>query len=404
LANILAYSYPSSLRARRHWLMLRDMELGELQREWDRFGREDPLWAILTAPGKKHGGWNPQDFFYSGQVEIARVMEKLHTILDGAHQISGRALDFGCGVGRATQALCGYFDRVEGVDISEAMIDQANRYNRFGDRCVYHVNHAADLGMFGDAAFDFVYTAHVLQHMQPIFARAYVGEFFRIVRPGGLVLFQIPTERIRGASEPLPPSAFRAAIEIADRIRRFKPGESQLLTIQVTNLSEVTWPAVGSADGWFQVSVGNHWGCRGQTVTIDDGRTSLPHDVTPGQTIACELKVTAPSTPGKYQLEIDLVQEGFAWFAEKGSRSVSVNVHVGSGMAHRLLGRGQDSALPPTDATQSEPVMEMYGTPEPTVRAWISTARGHFVESFDSDEISREPSRDWRREFFIASR
>jgi SAM-dependent methyltransferase len=384
--------------------MLRDVELGELQRQWDRFGREDPLWAILTAPGKRHGGWNPRDFFHSGEVEIARVMEKLQTTLKGINRVSGRALDFGCGVGRATQALCEYFDRVEGVDISAAMIKQADHYNRFGDRCIYHVNPAADLRMFGDAAFDFVYTAHVLQHMQPKYARAYVGEFFRIVRPGGLVVFQITTERIQGANGPLPPSAFRAAIELANQIRRFKPGESRPLTIQVTNLSDVTWPATGSSDGWFQVTVGNHWGCRGQTVSTDDGRAGLPHDVAPGQTVACELTVTAPSTPGKYQLEIDLVQEGVTWFADKGSRSASVRLHVGPAMVQRLLGRAREPGLPRTDITQNEPVMEMYGTPEHAVRAWISTARGHFVDSFDSEDISREPSRDWRRMFFVASR
>jgi 2-polyprenyl-3-methyl-5-hydroxy-6-metoxy-1,4-benzoquinol methylase len=38
---------------------------------------------------------------------------------------NGRALDFGCGLGRLTRALASYYDEAWGVDISTEMIDQA---------------------------------------------------------------------------------------------------------------------------------------------------------------------------------------------------------------------------------------------------------------------------------------
>ncbi len=58
----------------------------------------------------------------------------------GDRQISfpkRRALDFGCGVGRLTQALARHFNIVDGVDIAPSMIELANQFNRSGGRCRY---------------------------------------------------------------------------------------------------------------------------------------------------------------------------------------------------------------------------------------------------------------------------
>ena len=40
-----------------------------LQRSWERFGRVDPLWAIVTWPGKKGNKWDPEEFFQTGEAE-----------------------------------------------------------------------------------------------------------------------------------------------------------------------------------------------------------------------------------------------------------------------------------------------------------------------------------------------
>lgn len=42
------------------------MELAELQKHWHTYGKEDPLWAILTVPEFKGGKWDPDDFFQRG--------------------------------------------------------------------------------------------------------------------------------------------------------------------------------------------------------------------------------------------------------------------------------------------------------------------------------------------------
>jgi ubiquinone/menaquinone biosynthesis C-methylase UbiE len=104
-----------------------------------------------------------------------------------------RALDFGCGAGRLTQAMADTFEEVHGVDIAAPMIEQARRYNRHGERCSYYLNEAADLKRFEDGLFDLVYTNITLQHIEPHYTKDYLKEFLRVLSPQGLLVFQLPS-------------------------------------------------------------------------------------------------------------------------------------------------------------------------------------------------------------------
>lgn len=171
------------------------MDLNQLQREWQRFGEADPLWAILTHADRKDGGWDEAEFFETGRREVAAVLAELQQL--GVHPRSGRALDFGCGVGRLTQALAEHFDEVTGVDIAPAMVERARAMNRHGHRCAYNLNQRADLSVFPDASFDFIYSNITLQHMEPQYSKKYIREFIRVLAPGGTVVFQIPHRATR---------------------------------------------------------------------------------------------------------------------------------------------------------------------------------------------------------------
>jgi SAM-dependent methyltransferase len=173
------------------------MKLRSQQRLWNRLARDDPFWAILANPDKQNGGWEPEEFFATGRDEITAVMRDIEGL--GYPAARRRALDFGCGAGRATQALAAWFDHVTGVDISPAMLDVARAHNRAGARCDYVLNADDDLRGFDDASFDFIYSRIVLQHLPPRHARRYIREFLRILRPSGLLLFQLPSRR-RGSS------------------------------------------------------------------------------------------------------------------------------------------------------------------------------------------------------------
>lgn len=110
---------------------------------------------------------------------------------------SRSALDFGCGIGRLTQALAEGFERVVGVDIAPAMIEKAREANRFKEKCEYVVNSRDDLRMFGNGSFDFVISRIVLQHLPNALAESYLREFVRVLGAGGILVVQIPARRIR---------------------------------------------------------------------------------------------------------------------------------------------------------------------------------------------------------------
>ena len=103
------------------------------------------------------------------------------------------ALDFGCGYGRLTRALAERLGSAVGVDISEQMVAGATQLNA-GTTAEFVVNAGGDLAQFDDASFELIYSRIVLQHVptrREILA--YVAEFVRVLRPGGVAVFQIPS-------------------------------------------------------------------------------------------------------------------------------------------------------------------------------------------------------------------
>lgn len=166
------------------------MDIQELQKNWDTFGKTDPLWAVLSYSGKIGNKWEPEEFFATGAQDVATAFQQVETA--GLTIKRGRALDFGCAVGRLTQALASRFESVVGVDIAPSMIELARQFNKYGERCEYVVNEADDLLRFPDASFDFILTLITLQHMEPRYAKNYLAEFLRLLSAEGILLFQLP--------------------------------------------------------------------------------------------------------------------------------------------------------------------------------------------------------------------
>lgn len=165
------------------------MNLTDLQKNWDGFGKDDPLWAVLTNPDKINNQWEEADFFENGQRHFQDVLSKLNF----QDKIGGqRALDFGCGPGRMTQAICPHYKEVVGVDISKSMIEKAIELNRYGTACKYYVNTKDDLQQFEANSFDFIFSTITLQHIQPIYALNYIQEFCRLIKPKKYILFSVP--------------------------------------------------------------------------------------------------------------------------------------------------------------------------------------------------------------------
>jgi ubiquinone/menaquinone biosynthesis C-methylase UbiE len=168
------------------------MQIDRQAQDWNELAQLDPHWAILTSPGKRFGRWDSEEFFATGTAEADAFMRRAEQL--GLPRERARALDFGCGLGRMTRALAAHFDEVVGVDISEEMVRGAREANGDLDGASFVVNHADDLSRFPDASFDLVYSVIVLQHVPDRTAiESYVREFCRVLRPGGLAVFTLPS-------------------------------------------------------------------------------------------------------------------------------------------------------------------------------------------------------------------
>jgi 2-polyprenyl-3-methyl-5-hydroxy-6-metoxy-1,4-benzoquinol methylase len=168
----------------------RRVELDRLSSHWNSLADEDAMWAVLSHREKKGGKWKRDEFLASGVTEISNALGHLRTLnIDVAR---GSALDFGCGVGRLSEALADHFDHVTGIDIAPKMIEEALRYSTHTDKCSYVHNTHPDLRIFPSGSFDFVYSNIVLQHMHPKYSSEYIREFVRVLVKGGIALFQIP--------------------------------------------------------------------------------------------------------------------------------------------------------------------------------------------------------------------
>lgn len=163
------------------------MSLDHTRRVFEALGRDDPLYAVLTRDGMEGGRWDPDEFFALGRARVQEALDRLDAL--GIRPRRGQALDFGCGVGRLTEALADHFQQVVGVDISAPMIEAARRYSR-NSGVEYVVNTAGDLARFATGRFDFVFSAKTLQHIPPEHQRTYVREFVRLLTPGGVAMFQ----------------------------------------------------------------------------------------------------------------------------------------------------------------------------------------------------------------------
>ncbi len=97
-------------------------------RDWERFGSEDPYYSILNTEAYRSdrlGAAELQEIFQSGENSIDTFLgfaERRFGVLSRC-----RALEFGCGVGRLLLPLAHNFDAVVGVDVSPSVLREAKR-------------------------------------------------------------------------------------------------------------------------------------------------------------------------------------------------------------------------------------------------------------------------------------
>ncbi len=135
---------------------------------------------------------------------------------------------------------------------------------------------------------------------------------------------------ITSAHEALDDDGFRAQLSVAEFPTSMKRGETATIRVVIKNLSNYVWPSRGDEDSRYLINVANTWltADRESLVNNMDGRASLPVDLWPEESIQVLLEITAPQRTGEFLLEVDLVQEGVAFFKDKGSSTWRTRIRV----------------------------------------------------------------------------
>jgi SAM-dependent methyltransferase len=100
------------------------------------------------------------------------------------------------------------------------------------------------------------------------------------------------------------------------------------VTVEVT-VRNLSWRAWTSERTDRPILISHHWLDPSRRVVDYDGlRTPLPRPLAPGEACTAAVRVRTPPQPGRYLLEIDLVEEGVSWFSAAGVSPLRVTVRV----------------------------------------------------------------------------
>lgn len=346
--------------------------LKDIQRSWDAYGKEDPMWAILVDPQKANNRWDETEFFRTGEKVAQEVMGWSERL--GLPSDRKVFLDFGCGIGRLTQAFAHYFDKCIGVDIAPSMIERAKKCNKHGTRITYIVNESDDLSRFKANSIDMIYTEYVLQHMHPTASKQYIAEMIRILKPGGLLSFHLPASL---ATFAYPEEGLSAVIEITGERFAAHAGDVVPIPLVIKNTGSHTW--VMDEDGSTPntpLRVTNHWhNVASKEWKLVHHHQTIPETVKPGEAFHMNYELHMPSDAGHYIAIFDVIDFNGRTFSDRGGQVFAAEVVVEPGARPQADTICDDSA---GDAYR--PKMEMHAVATAEVQQVIMNSGGRLIE------------------------
>ena len=161
--------------------------------DWRELGATQPYWGVLTHPDYRTENLTPANleaFYASGGEYISDIVRRLKAAT--GKPAGGRALDFGCGAGRLTEAMTAYARSVTGFDISPGMLAEARKR---GGKATY-------VDALPEGPFDWINSFIVLQHIPPDRGLALIEDLLARLAPGGLISLHVTVWREAHLKEP----------------------------------------------------------------------------------------------------------------------------------------------------------------------------------------------------------
>ena len=174
--------------------------------DWRRIGSTEPFWGVSSHPQYLHDQLDApalEALYASGRLYVDAIAADVAQDL-GVSLQAAKALDFGCGVGRLSEAMGAYAKDVTGYDVSAGMLEVARRRGA----AVRYVD------TLPDETFDWINSALVFQHIPPERGLVALEALLQRLSPDGIVSLQFTLWR-----EPhLSPAA-------PTLVRRLKPAQ-----------------------------------------------------------------------------------------------------------------------------------------------------------------------------------
>lgn len=176
--------------------------------DWRELGVSEPYWGVISHPDFRSENLTPDriaQFYDSGPFHVGPIAEALERLT--GRRPAGRALDFGCGVGRLSEAMTAYADEVVGVDVSPGMLALARAR---GGQVTY-------VDQMPAGPFDWINSFIVFQHIPPARGEALIEDLLSRLADGGAISLQIVVWRDPNRQPPAPEPATRRQ-KLTDRL------------------------------------------------------------------------------------------------------------------------------------------------------------------------------------------
>lgn len=154
------------------------------QMQQKHYDAEASHWAVdnrdpVVGSFDKHNAWNDYDVY----------------LFKGIDTTDKIALDFGCGPGRCIVNFANLFKQIDGVDISQTNLDNAEIWcteNKIPFKPLLSKVSGTDIAVISSNIYDVVYSTICLQHICVHEIRmSLMREFFRVLKPGGHICAQM---------------------------------------------------------------------------------------------------------------------------------------------------------------------------------------------------------------------
>lgn len=170
--------------------------------EWEKWGKNHPYFGVLARDSYRSHNLTAEakrEFFESGRTQIRHVLEVCRHHF-GSGLVLERVLDFGCGTGRLVIPLAELADEVVGLDVSNAMLQEARKNCDEHDvQNVLLLKSDDDLSALKDS-FDLIHSSIVFQHIPVKRGKRIFANLLNHLNDGGIGVLQFTYAKAKYAA------------------------------------------------------------------------------------------------------------------------------------------------------------------------------------------------------------